>query len=159
MDPLDAVNEIAKAGNGKINEVGILPDGSGFATISLPLKDTHWIYGKELGDEYDAPPMPFRMGTGDLASLLIQSHHNPNMPFHIGPPIRMTKEDFAAKIREAGRYAVRSATMKGKDMDFDPDALVQNLIVGMLGYWTDNGLTSTGDDWANPPRFRQKKST
>ncbi len=31
------------------------------------------------------------------------------------------------------------ATMKGKEQDFDPDALIQNLIVGMLGYHTPTG--------------------
>jgi hypothetical protein len=66
----------------------------------------------------------------------------------------MSREEFAAKIREAGRYAVRSATMNGKDMDFDPDALVQNLVVGMLGYWTNDGLSS--DDWANPSDQQRK---
>jgi hypothetical protein len=63
-------------------------------------------------------------------------------------PIHMTKEEFADKVKAAGRYAVRCATMNGKEMDFDPDALIQNLLVGMLGYWTDNGLSS--DEWANP---------
>ena len=38
--------------------------------------------------------------------------------------------------------------MNGKEMDFDPGALLQNLVVGMLGYWTENGLSS--DEWANP---------
>lgn len=30
----------------------------------------------------------------------------------------------------------------------DPDALLQNLVVGFLGYWTNDGLSS--DEWANP---------
>jgi hypothetical protein len=44
----------------------------------------------------------------------------------------------------AGKYAVRSATLKGTVMDFDPDALIQNLIVGFLGYYTKDGL------WTHP---------
>jgi hypothetical protein len=44
MDPLEAINEIAKACDGTVNEVGLLPDGSGFATMSMPLPKTHWIY-------------------------------------------------------------------------------------------------------------------
>jgi hypothetical protein len=39
--------------------------------------------------------------------------------------------------------------MNGKDADFDPDALIQCLIVGFLGYYTPDGLSS--DEWANPP--------
>jgi hypothetical protein len=51
-------------------------------------------------------------------------------------------------IRDAGKYAVRCATMNGADNDFDPDALVQNLVVGMIGYFTPDGFSS--DAWANP---------
>lgn len=144
----DALNEIARAGDGKINEVGLLPDGSGFATMSFPTPKNHWIYGKELGDEFDAPPMPFRMGTGDHSIFAVQRPDGPT-------PDIMTREDVAQKIRAAGRYAVRGATMKGADMDFDPDALIQNLVVGMLGYWTEDGLTN--DEWANPPHLRKQK--
>ena len=63
---------------------------------------------------------------------------------------RLGAKDFAEKIRKAGKHAVRCATMRGKEMNFDPDALLQNLVVGMLGYWTEDGLSS--DEWANPPR-------
>jgi hypothetical protein len=41
-----------------------------------------------------------------------------------------------AAIREAAQYAIRCATMGGTARDFDPDALVQNLIVGLCGYNT-----------------------
>ena len=51
-------------------------------------------------------------------------------------------------IREAARYAVKGATMNGEAMDFDPDAMVQNFIVGMLGYHTPDALSD--DEWANP---------
>jgi hypothetical protein len=67
--------------------------------------------------------------------------------------VTMNREQFSQAINEAGKYAVRCATMNGKDMDFDPDALLQNLVVGFLGYWTEDGLTD--DDWANPVRFRK----
>ena len=40
--------------------------------------------------------------------------------------------------------------MCGKEDDFDPDALVQNMITGLLGYHTPSGLSEMGDDWANP---------
>ena len=32
--------------------------------------------------------------------------------------------------------------------DFDPDAMVQNFVVGMLGYHTSDALTN--DEWALP---------
>lgn len=38
-----------------------------------------------------------------------------------------------AKLREAAKYAVRASTNSGKDTDFDPDAMVQNFIIGMCG--------------------------
>lgn len=120
MNPIDQlVNEIG----GKIEEAAILPDGSGFAVASFPLPKDHWLTANP--DDFNVPPMPFRRGTLDPS-----------------------REKWAEKIRAAARYAVRCATMNGKDDDFDPDALVQNMVVGMLGYWTADGLSS--DDWANP---------
>ena len=107
-----------------------LPDGSGFAVISMPLPTDHW----STAEGCSVPPMPFRLGTEEDG-------------LNILPRIR-TREEFAEKIRVAGRYAVRAATMNGKNMDFDPDALVQNLVVGMLGYWTPTGLSQ--EEWANP---------
>lgn len=148
MDGFEAVNEIAKACDGTIKEVGILPDGSGFATMSMALPENHWIYGKELNGEYEAPPMFFKMGAEEIAYMGSSRNGRSAMI-----PATMTKQEFAEKIREAGKYAVRSSTMNGKEMDFDPDALLQNLVVAFLGYWTDDGLS--GDDWANPPRYRK----
>ena len=90
-----------------------LPDGSGVALGSLPLPDDHWLYEEGV----DEPPMPFRMGTSDPR-----------------------RKEWEKKIRAAARYAVRAATMNGRESDFDPDALVQNMIIGMLGYHTPDGL-------------------
>ena len=103
----------------------ILPDGSSFFTASFPLPEDHWIYQKDEDGFNFPPPMSFRAGTKN--------------------EIRKQLEN---QIREAGKYAVRAATMCGEDMDFDPDAMIQNLIVGMLGYHTKDGLS--GDDWGNP---------
>lgn len=148
MEVPKMLEEIAEACGGEIKEVGLLPDNSGFATMSMPLRKDHWIYGdKEFADQYEPPPMVFKQGSGEVAQLAIGDNSQ-----------QMTREQFAEQIRKAGRYAVRSATMQGKEMDFDPDALLQNLVVGFLGYWTENGLTGTDDDWANPPKFRQPKS-
>lgn len=90
-----------------------LPDGSAAFVASLPLPKTHWIYAEGRNE----PPMPFGIGTSG----------------------NMTRKEFADKIREAARYAIRASTMNGKETDFDPDAMVQNMIVGMLGRWTEDG--------------------
>jgi hypothetical protein len=37
-------------------------------------------------------------------------------------------------VVEAAKYAIKAATDNGKDVDFDPDALIQNLLVGLFGY-------------------------
>lgn len=101
----------------------VLPDGSAFCTGSFPLPKDHWLYADS--DGFEAPPMPMRMGETD--------------------PRRRWFEDAVAS---AARYAVRASTMNGKDNDFDPDAIVQNMIVGLLGYHTEDGLVE--DDWGNP---------
>ncbi|MFC3228807.1 hypothetical protein ACFOGJ_16300 [Marinibaculum pumilum] len=103
-------------------EVLILPDGSAAATLSTPLPKDHWLYANE---GYSPPPMPFRCGTDN------PRHH-----------------DLADMICAAARYAIRGATMNGKAEDIDPDAMVQNFVVGMLGYHTPDGLCD--DAWANP---------
>lgn len=96
-----------------------LPDGSGFVCASLPHPKDHWL----LCDNTDLPP--FRMGK-----------------YH---PCR---KGFEQALRDAGKYAIRRATMNGKEKDFDPDALLQNLIIGFLGYHTEDGLSS--DEFLNP---------
>ena len=95
-----------------------LPDGSGFTVASYPLPSDHWLYAETR----DAPPMPFRMGTGDSR-----------------------RQDFNKAVANAARYAIRASTMRGKNTDFDPDAMVQNFIVSMLGYHTPDGLCHDKD--------------
>ena len=114
-------NMITLAG-GVVGETGSLPDGSGFATASFPLRSDHWLYA---GEWTEPPPMPFRMGTADPR-----------------------REQFNAMVRAAGRYAVRAATTRGKSDDFDPDAMGEKLIIGMPGYYTADGLC--GESWADP---------
>lgn len=121
-----------------------------FGTMSFPLRKDHWIYDKGPNN-FNAPPMPFRMGAKS-AFFLALDHEDIGSLIKSGeqhlPALRLTREQFADAIRVAGRYAVRSATMNGSEMDFDPDALVQNLVVGFLGYRTADGFTD--DAWANP---------
>lgn len=128
------IRQLAKELGGRVEEVGRLPDKSGFACVSWPLPKDHWLYAdppKRGMFSYDAPPMLMRMGTDDPR-----------------------REKLAEAVRSAGRYAYRAASMRGKETDIDPDALLQNLVVGLLGYWTQDGLS--GDDWANPDPVPEK---
>jgi hypothetical protein len=143
----NVIEQLAEACGGKITEVGgPLSDGSGFAIMSMPLRKDHWIYKGDREETYgtfNVPPMPLRMGSADIAKIFVGSGARP-----ADKQYSLTKNEFAEMLKAAGKYAVRCATMNGKDMDFDPDALLQNLQVGMLGYWTDTGLSE--DEWANP---------
>lgn len=123
------VRELADMVGGTIEEHGVLPDGSGFATMSMPLPKNHWLTADQ--DKCDDPPAPLRMGTGDKIIIIIN-----------GVTLHLTRQEFSEMVRAAGRYAVRGATMNGREIDFAPDALLQNLIVGMFGYHTPNGLSS-----------------
>lgn len=121
--PKDVVGMIEGAG-GEVESMTVFDDGHGVATASFPLPQSHWLYADD--GSFDAPPMPMRMGTDD--------------------PRRKAFNDM---VRAAARYAVRAATMKGTESGIDPDALVQNMVVGLLGYHTPDGLCGM-DDWANP---------
>lgn len=127
MDEHKIIGEICRMNNGKIIDEGNLPYDSDFACISFPLPKDHWLICNP--DENNVPPMPFCMG--------------------INHPCR---KGFEKALRDAGRYACRCATMNGKDMNFDPDSLIQNLIVGFLGYHTETGLSS--DEKDNPQNYR-----
>jgi hypothetical protein len=106
---------------GKCSEPQALPDGSGFFTASFPLPKNHWIYA-----EHDnVPPMGLRCGT-------VHPLHN----------------ELSEKVCAAARYAIRCSTMNGREDDFDPDALERNMLVGLLGYATPDGLSSDAE--ANP---------
>lgn len=103
----------------KDGDVTRLPDGSAFSFMSFPLPKGHWLYQ----EGQNIPPMGHRLGT--------DSPH---------------RQEWAEKVRAAGKYAIRASTMNGKDMDFDPDAMLQNLVVGLLGYWTPDGLSKYPDE-------------
>jgi hypothetical protein len=90
--------------------VTILPDGSAFGVMSFPLPDDHWLYA----------PNEYRDGEYE--------------------PIDLPKPILTHALREAVvaavRYAVRGATMRGQETDFDPDALVQNVVYALCGSYT-----------------------
>ena len=102
---------VTKVGAEPWSEVSVLPDGSAFTAVSMPLPADHWL----TAEGNDEPPMPMRCGISAKRSVL------------------------ADQIKEAARYAIRASTMNGKNLDFDPDAMVQNLIVGLLGYYSETG--------------------
>lgn len=108
------VEKLATDLGGTIEEMQRLPDGSGFAVMSMPLPKNHWLTAE--GD--NEPPMPMQAGTDD-----------PRRPA------------LKAYIVAAARYAIRASTMNGKDNDFDPDAMVNNFVIGLLGYNTPDGLS------------------
>jgi hypothetical protein len=143
------VQEIADAVGGTITEMHVLPDGSGFAIMSMPLKKDHWIYQGDRQESWgvsNVPPMPFRMGAKDVIRL---------WPYRLPIPgiTTLNRQAMSDRIRAAGKYAIRCATMNGKEMDFDPDAMLQNLVVGFLGYGTETGMSE--DAWANPQERTQ----
>lgn len=141
LRPEDApqlVKDLVASVGGTIDSVGCCPDGSGFATMSMPLPPDHW--STKDPEVFGVPPMPIRMGADERLTLRIGESRVINA---------LSKPEVADIIREVGKYAYRASTMNGKEPDLDPDALLQNLVVGFLGYWTDTGLSS--DEWANPP--------
>lgn len=88
--------------------VTVLPDGSAFAVGSFPLPKDHWLYAERGAwdsnrDDFAETPHP----------ILTNAHRQ--------------------AVTAAGRYAVRGATMCGKEQDFDPDALVLNLCYALCG--------------------------
>lgn len=99
------------------NNVTVLPDGSAFSTASFPLPRDHWLYApRPNGWDSERDCMPD------------QPH----------PILTHAQRD---AVVAAGRYAVRAATMNGTENDFDPDALVQNLVVALCGNYPRAGLS------------------
>lgn len=119
---------LANGDKAEFSEPTILPDGSAF-----PLPKDHWIYQTDSNGFCLPPPMPLRM------------------------PLGAKRYEIAEMIREATKYAVRASTRSGRDMDFDPDAMCRNMIVGLIGYYTSDGLDPEGDNpklvpkaWSGP---------
>ena len=87
--------------------ITILPDGTAFFVGSFPLPADHWLtIPKDLENDADwVDPIP----------LLLNAKYNRD------------------RIVEAAHWAIRGATNCGKDMDFDPDALTQNIVYALCG--------------------------
>ena len=129
-DAPDHVKRLAEHAGGTLTEVGRLPDGSGFALMSMPLPKDHWSVVNP--DAPNVPPAPFKMGVEDDVMVRVLGRAGTASAI-------MTRQQFADALHNAGKYAYRCATMNGKEPDLDPDALLQNLVVGLLGYWTIDG--------------------
>jgi hypothetical protein len=91
-----------------VSETTVLPDGSAFLVGSLPLPKDHWLYAERT---YSKPDQ-------------IE-------PDELPAPI-LTHEQ-RVEVVAAIRYAIRAATMCGKEPDYDPDALVQNAVFALCG--------------------------
>lgn len=107
----NAMREVQRLGQEIEQEpVMILPDGSAFGVMSFPLPDDHWLYApNEYKDgEYEPIDLPKPILTHALRDAVVA----------------------------AVRYAVRGATMRGQETDFDPDALVQNAVYALCGPYT-----------------------
>lgn len=87
----------------------ILPDGSAFMTGSLPLPKDHWLYAPQC-EEWDSK----RETSADT-------------------PLPILDNGQREAVIAALRYAIRAATMNGKEPDFDPDALALNAAYALCG--------------------------
>lgn len=54
-----------------MSEITILPDGSAFGVMSLPLPKEHWLFA-EPESGYEEPPMPMQLGIDDLRKTEIK---------------------------------------------------------------------------------------
>lgn len=95
--------------SGEKASVNVLPDGSAFATASFPLPKDHWLYAPRC-EKWDE----VRDTSADT-------------------PIPILTHESMQEVKAAVRYAIRGATANGTEMDFDPDALVQNAIYALCG--------------------------
>ncbi len=89
------------------SNVTVLPDGSAFGVMSFPLSRGHWLYADRAYED------------------------GADQPKELPAPI--LNHGSRDTIVAAARYAVRGATNCGKEPDFDPDALVQNVVYALCG--------------------------
>lgn len=127
-NPMDLIGQLADETGGTVTEVGLLSDGSGFATLSTPLPSNHWLYervGFGDGPQEFVPPAPWTMLVGGHTQV---------------------RRYLAEVLRPGIMAGVRDATRGGRDDDFDPDALVNQSINGLLGVHTESGMSTNPED-------------
>jgi hypothetical protein len=82
-------------------------------TMQFPLPADHWSKAPRA----EFPPMLMRMGVND--------------------PRRAEIEE---AVKQAVRYALKTAERHGMTGEFDWDAFVGNAVIGVVGYYTKDGL-------------------
>lgn len=92
-----------------MEKITVLPDGSAFSVLSLPLPADHWMYTPQC-EAWDAA----RDCSADT-------------------PLPILGQSQREAVRAAVRWAIRGATYNGTEMDFDPDALVLNAEYALCG--------------------------
>ena len=108
----------------------ILPDGSGFGTLSLHLPKDHWLYAEREYEEGAIEPK-------DL-------------------PAPILTHALRQQVIDAIRYAVRASTNCGKEENFDPDAMVQNAVYALCGPYNSAAPTQpVSEDRKDAERFRE----
>ena len=113
-----------------MSEPAILPDGSGFGTMSFPLPKDHWIYKEREYEDGAIEP-------NDL-------------------PAPILTHSFRRQVIAAIRYAVRGATNCGKEDDFDPDALVQNAVYALCGPYVKAAPTPPVSESVDPVMTKEE---
>jgi len=106
MSKQSEISQLKDKKKPKIESVANFPDGHTAMVVSFPLRKTHWIF-QDSGE----PPKPLDMASTEERMFL------------------------ESKFKDVVKYAVKCSTMSGKYMDFDPDAMIQNFMVGMFGYY------------------------
>lgn len=89
--------------------VSVLPDGSAFAVLSMPLPNDHWLLAPAV-EGWDAD----RDCSPDTPHPILDDSHR-------------------EAVKQALRWAIRGATANGTEPDFDPDALVLNAAYALCG--------------------------
>lgn len=85
------------------DQLNRLPDGSGFFTGKMQLSKSHWLFNEKLyGEEGPAHKIVFNDD-------------------------RLRKE-VEKRVTFAVKYSLQICTDYGRDMDFDPDAVVQAVL-------------------------------
>lgn len=129
----DEVAALIRAAGGQVDEAALLPDGSGCMVGSFPLPADHWL--TRPGE--NTPP-----GTMDDAPEDL-------------------KRELWDLVLPAAQHALRAATDNGRIIDLDPDALIQNLKLGLFGYRRDAFVTeqgrACGGDWGQEPTLEPRE--
>lgn len=95
-------------------------------TITTTAPEDHWLTRSGNGDS----PAPFRTAAKESLTATWSDGR-------VAPPL--SRHQLADRIVDAAQYAMRAVTLNGTATTFDPDALIDALVVGLLGYWTDTG--------------------